>query len=113
MKGQRVFTPTFQDLKLSGKLSDKNGNLLKLDLSLNGEYIIELFSFPAPPQRSSGPEATGLRHLAFEVDNLDNAIEILMKSNIIAEEIRIDETTNKHFTFISDPDNLPIELYEK
>ena len=85
----------------------------KLDLSLNGEYIIELFSFPAPPQRLSRPEATGLRHLAFEVDNLGNAIELLKKSNIIVEQTRIDETTNKHFTFISDPDNLPIELYEK
>ena len=85
----------------------------KLDLALNEEYIIELFSFPAPPQRPSGPEATGLRHLAFEVDNLDNAIELLKKSNIIAEQIRTDETTNKRFTFIADPDNLPIELYEK
>jgi glyoxylase I family protein len=85
----------------------------KLDLALNEEYIIELFSFPAPPQRPSVPEATGLRHLAFEVDNLDNAIELLKKSNIIAEQIRTDETTNKRFTFIADPDNLPIELYEK
>ena len=85
----------------------------KLDLSLNGEYIIELFSFPAPPQRLSRPEATGLRHLAFEVDNLGNTIALLKKSNIIVEQTRIDETTNKHFTFISDPDNLPIELYEK
>ncbi len=85
----------------------------KLDLSLNGEYVIELFSFPAPPQRPSGPEATGLRHLAFEVDNLDIAIEILKKSNIITEPIRIDGTTTKRFTFFSDPDNLPIELYEK
>ena len=85
----------------------------KLDLSLNGEYIIELFSFPAPPQRLSRPEATGLRHLAFEVDNLDNAIEILKKRKIISEPIRIDEMTNKRFTFIADPDNLPIEFYEK
>ena len=85
----------------------------KLDLSLNGEYIIELFSFPAPPQRPSRPEATGLRHLAFEVDNLDNAIEQLKKSNIIAEPVRVDETTNKRFTFFADPDDLPIELYEK
>ncbi|MEP6596889.1 MAG: VOC family protein [Ginsengibacter sp.] len=85
----------------------------KLDLSLNGEYIIELFSFPAPPQRSSRPEAAGLRHLAFEVDNLNIVIETLRKSNIIAEQIRIDETTNKRFTFIADPDDLPIEFYEK
>lgn len=85
----------------------------KLDLSLNGEYILELFSFANPPQRVSGPEATGLRHLAFEVDRLDYAIELLEKRNVTAEPIRIDETTNKRFTFIADPDNLPIELYEK
>jgi glyoxylase I family protein len=85
----------------------------KLDLSLNGEYIIELFSFPIPPQRLSGPEATGLRHLAFEVDNLNDVIETLKRKNIVAEQIRVDEMTNKRFTFIADPDNLPIELYEK
>ena len=85
----------------------------KLDLSLKGEYIVELFSFPNPPQRPSRPEAAGLRHLAFEVDNLDDVIESLKKSTIRAEPIRIDETTNKRFTFIADPDNLPIELYEK
>ena len=55
----------------------------KLDLSLNGEYVIELFSFPDPPQRLSRPEATGLRHIAFEVDNLAAVIEKLLESNII------------------------------
>lgn len=85
----------------------------KLDLALNGEYIIELFSFPDPPKRLSRPEATGLRHLAFEVDNLDTTVEGLTKMNIIAEPIRIDEITQKAFTFIFDPDNLPIELYQK
>lgn len=85
----------------------------KLDLSLDGEYVIELFSFPSPPQRVSHPEAAGLRHIAFETDNLDQTIESLRKYNIQAEPIRIDETTNKRFTFIFDPDNLPIELYEK
>jgi glyoxylase I family protein len=85
----------------------------KLDLSLNGEYVIELFSFPDPPQRISRPEATGLRHIAFEVDDISIVVEALKKSNIIAEPIRIDEITGKHFTFIFDPDNLPVELYEK
>jgi glyoxylase I family protein len=85
----------------------------KLDLALNGEYIIELFSFPDPPKRLSRPEATGLRHLAFEVDNLDSTIETLTKMGVIAEPIRIDEITQKAFTFIFDPDNLPIELYQK
>ena len=85
----------------------------KLDLSLNGEYVIELFSFPDPPQRLSRPEATGLRHIAFEVDDIDVVVEKLKKSNIIAEPIRTDEFTGKRFTFIFDPDNLPVELYER
>ena len=84
----------------------------KLDLSLNGEYVIELFSFPNPPKRISRPEATGLRHIAFEVDDINAVVEKLSECNIIAESIRIDEITSKRFTFIFDPDNLPIELYE-
>ncbi len=84
----------------------------KLDLALNEEYIIELFSFPDPPQRPSRPEATGLRHIAFSVQNLDALIQILNEKNITAEPIRIDEYTQKRFTFISDPDGLPIEFYE-
>ena len=85
----------------------------KLDLALNGEYIIELFSFPDTPKRLSRPEATGLRHLAFEVDHLDSTIQTLTKMGVIAEPIRTDEITQKAFTFIFDPDNLPIELYQK
>ena len=83
----------------------------KLDLSLNGNYCIELFSFPNPPERVSQPEACGLRHLAFEVDNIESAIEMLSKHNIKSEPIRIDEFTQKSFTFFEDPDQLPIELY--
>lgn len=84
----------------------------KLDLSLNGNYCIELFSFPNPPKRVSQPEACGLRHLAFEVDHIESAIKILSKKNIKTEPIRIDEFTQKRFTFFEDPDQLPIELYE-
>ncbi len=85
----------------------------KLDLALNGVYIIELFSFPNPPKRTSRPEAAGLRHLAFEVDNLDEVISYLTKQSIEVEPVRIDEITNKRFTFIADPDDLPIEFCEK
>jgi glyoxylase I family protein len=84
----------------------------KLDLSLNGHYIIELFSFPDPPNRTSNPEATGLRHLAFETDDLEGVISHLENHHIKVEPVRTDEMTNKRFTFISDPDNLPIEFYE-
>jgi glyoxylase I family protein len=84
----------------------------KLDLSLNGRYLIELFSFPNPPNRLSRPEATGLRHIAFGVSNIEEACIYLKENQIITEGIRIDEYTGRKFTFFSDPDNLPIEFYE-
>ncbi len=84
----------------------------KLDLAVNGTYIIELFSFPNPPARPSGPEACGLRHLAFSVDNIDTAIEHLKSKGVPCEPIRVDTLTNKRFTFFADPDGLPLELYE-
>ena len=84
----------------------------KLDLKL-GESQIELFSFPNSPKRPSYPEACGLRHLAFEVDDREEAVKELKGKNIQVEEIRIDEYTEKKFTFFNDPDGLPLELYEK
>lgn len=84
----------------------------KLDLALNDNYVIELFSFPNPPKRVSRPEASGLRHLAFAVDNLEVIINHLNQNQIISEPIRLDEFTGKRFTFIADPDDLPIEFYE-
>ncbi|WP_445509058.1 SMU1112c/YaeR family gloxylase I-like metalloprotein [Rossellomorea marisflavi] len=84
----------------------------KLDLALNGAYIIELFSFPDAPERPSYPEARGLRHLAFEVMNIKNAVDELRHYGIEVEEIRTDPYTSRRFTFFSDPDGLPLELYE-
>jgi glyoxylase I family protein len=84
----------------------------KLDLALNGVYTIELFSFPNSPKRLSQPEATGLRHLAFSVDDIELVIKELSMHHIATEPIRVDEFTGKKFTFLSDPDGLPIELYE-
>jgi glyoxylase I family protein len=84
----------------------------KLDLALGEQYIIELFSFPNPPARPSRPEACGLRHLAFQVKNIEETVCQLATVNIDSEPIRIDEFTGKKFTFIADPDDLPIEFYE-
>ena len=84
----------------------------KLDLSLNGQYLIELFSFPNPPARQTRPEATGLRHISFGVTDINKSIEFLNSNNVITEPVRTDEFTNKKFIFFSDPDNLPIEIYE-
>jgi glyoxylase I family protein len=73
---------------------------------------IELFSFPNPPRRPSYPEACGLRHLAFAVDDLEQAVADLRSHEVSVEDIRIDEYVGKKFTFFADPDGLPLELYE-
>ncbi|MEM1500166.1 SMU1112c/YaeR family gloxylase I-like metalloprotein [Bacillus velezensis] len=84
----------------------------KLDLALDGEYAIELFSFPDPPERPTRPEAAGLRHLAFTVNDLEAAVRELKEKGVGTEPIRTDPLTGKRFTFFFDPDKLPLELYE-
>lgn len=84
----------------------------KLDLALADGSQIELFSFPNRPPRPSYPEALGLRHLAFSVDDIEQAIEKLMQHNVSVEPIRVDEYTQKRYTFFNDPDDLPLEIYE-
>jgi glyoxylase I family protein len=84
----------------------------KLDLELPGGVQIELFSFPHPPDRSSFPEACGLRHLAFSVADVADAVSELTRRGIGVEPLRVDELTGKIFTFFADPDGLPLELYQ-
>lgn len=86
-------------------------NSYKLDLKI-GNSEIELFSMPNAPKRPSYPEACGLRHLAFKVNNIEEIIQELNKNGISTEPIRIDEYTGKKLTFFSDPDGLPLELHE-
>lgn len=99
--------------KIEREVNREERESYKLDLSLNGQYCIELFSFPNPPARPSRPESTGLRHIAFEVTDIEKSISFLKSKNIIPEPIRVDEFTGKRFTFFADPDELPIELYER
>jgi glyoxylase I family protein len=110
-RSKKFYTEVLQ-LTVVRELYRNERESYKLDLALNGDYIIELFSFPSPPPRPSRPEAQGLRHLAFAVDDIEKVIKHLQQHNIEAEPIRIDEFTNKRFTFIADPDGLPIEFYE-
>ena len=72
----------------------------KLDLIIGNDYQIELFSFPNPPKRVDSPEASGLRHLAFEVDSIEKVVEYLNSKNIITEPIRIDDITGKNLLFL-------------
>ena len=84
----------------------------KLDLGIENQYVIELFSFPDPPKRPSRPESCGLRHLAFAVENVEEKRAKLVSKGLICEEIRVDEFTDKKFFFTQDPDDLPLEFYE-
>lgn len=84
----------------------------KLDLALPDGGQIELFSFPGAPPRPSYPEAQGLRHLAFAVQDVQAWAEHLQSRGVAVEAIRVDEYTGRRFTFFADPDGLPLELYE-
>ena len=100
--GLRVLAENFREARQSWKL----------DLALPDGGQIELFSFPAPPPRPSRPEAQGLRHLAFRVEDVAGWKARLEAAGIAVEPIRVDEYTGRRFTFFADPDCLPLELYE-
>ncbi len=87
-------------------------NSYKLDLAINGIYQIELFSFPEYKERASFPEAKGLRHLAFAVENIEEAVDELRLKKVDVQDIRADDLTNKRFCFFNDPNGQPLELYE-
>ncbi len=84
----------------------------KLDLAIAGRYQVELFSFPDFRERGSYPEAKGLRHLAFAVDNVEAAAAELQSKGVAVEPVRVDELTKKKFVFFTDPNGQPLELYE-
>jgi glyoxylase I family protein len=111
-RSKRFYTEVL-GLKIVREVYREERRSYKLDLEVNGLYQIELFSFPEPAPRPSRPEAAGLRHLAFEVDSLEEAIFHIKEYNVEVEPIRIDEFTSKRFTFFADPDGLPLELYER
>ena len=85
----------------------------KLDLSINGHYQVELFSFPDYRERASFPEAKGLRHLAFTVEDIESSAKELQEKGVKVESVRIDELTGKKFIFFYDPNGQPLELYEE
>ncbi|MES2567044.1 MAG: VOC family protein [Bacteroidota bacterium] len=108
----KLFYTSVLGFEIIGEVYRTEKQSYKCDLSLNGDYLIELFSFPDPKPRPTQPEAMGLRHIAFSVYNINEAIKELQKKQIIVETFRVDKHSGKRFTFFRDPDDLPIELYE-
>ena len=111
-KSRRFYTDVLGLDVLAENYRESRGGY-KTDLALNGQYVVELFSFPDPPRRVSDPEAAGLRHLAFQVPDIDAAVAELDSKGVAHEDIRIDGFTGKRFPFFADPDGLPIEFYEE
>jgi glyoxylase I family protein len=111
LKSKKFYTETL-GLKVLAEHYRKERDSYKLDLAIEDHYVIELFSFPNPPARVSRPEACGLRHLAFVVSDIESAVNDLNSKGVVTEAVRVDEYTGKKFTFFSDPDGLPLELYE-
>ena len=110
-------TPRFYSetlgLEVIREVHRRDRDSFKLDLRLPDGTQVELFSFPDPPARPSYPEACGLRHLAFEVRDIEEAVRELEEKGVAVEPVRIDEHTGRRFTFFADPDGLPLELYER
>jgi glyoxylase I family protein len=108
----KKFYTNILGFKVLNEVFREERNSYKLDLMINDTYQIELFSFPNPPMRPTKPEAVGLRHLAFDVPNIAEAVDELTQKGVIPEPVRVDPHTGKKFTFFQDPDGLPLELYE-
>ena len=77
-----------------------------------GDTVLELFIKPNYPERVNNPEAKGLRHLAFHVEDIEPAVAWLNSLGIETEPVRVDKVNGGRFTFFKDPDGLPLELHE-
>ncbi len=108
----KAFYTEVLGLKILGEYYREARDSYKLDLAIDDTYVIELFSFPDPPKRLTYPEATGLRHVAFLVDDVEKAVTELAKKGVRVTDVNIDEYTGKKMAFFFDPDDLPLELYE-
>lgn len=110
-KSKKFYTEIL-GFKILNETYRKERDSYKLDLAINESTQIELFSFPNPPDRLTHPEAQGLRHIAFSIDDIDLVVKELSDAGVVTESIRTDDVTGKRFTFFADPDGLPIEIYE-
>ena len=77
-----------------------------------GDTTLELFIKPDYPERVTNPEAKGLRHLAFHVEDIEPVVRWLNGLGIETEPVREDKVNGGRFTFFRDPDGLPLEIHE-
>jgi glyoxylase I family protein len=111
-KRSKTFYTDVLGFKILAETYREERQSYKLDLTINGQYQVELFSFPEFKERASFPEQKGLRHLAFAVENIEASVAELVSKGVDVQGIRVDELTNKKFCFFYDPNGQPLELYE-
>ena len=89
----------------------------KNDIILNlkqGNLVLEIFIKEDAPLRPKmpSPEYSGLRHLAFKVEDVEAVLKKFDELDIPHEELRYDDFDNRKMAFFFDPDGLPLEIHE-
>lgn len=112
-----IKTKEFYVDKLGFEVISEYNRPEKNDIILNvrqGNLVLEIFIKEDAPLRPKipNPEHTGLRHLAFKVDNVEAVLKKFDELGIPHEELRYDDFDNKKMAFFFDPDGLPLEIHE-
>ena len=110
-------TKEFYVEKLGFKVISEYNRKNKNDIIINvqqGNLVLEIFiKEDAPPRpKIPNPEHSGLRHLAFKVNDVEAVLEKFDELDIVYEELRYDDFDNRKMAFFFDPDGLPLEIHE-
>ena len=112
-----IKTKEFYVDKLGFEVISEHNRPEKNDIIINvkqGNLVLEIFikkDAPLRPKMSS-PEYSGLRHLAFKVEDVEAVLKKFDELDIPHEELRYDDFDNRKMAFFFDPDGLPLEIHE-
>ena len=110
-------TKEFYVDKLGFEITSEHNRPEKNDIIINvkqGNLVLEIFIKENAPLRPKmpNPEYSGLRHLAFKVEDVEAVLKKFDELDISHEELRYDDFDNKKMAFFFDPDGLPLEIHE-
>ena len=112
-----IKTKEFYVDKLGFEVISEHNRPEKNDIIINvkqGNLVLEIFIKENAPLRPKmpNPEYSGLRHLAFKVEDIEAVLKKFDELDIPHEELRYDDFDNKKMAFFFDPDGLPLEIHE-
>lgn len=110
-------THDFYVNKLGFEQLDEHSRPEKKDILFNirkGNLVLEIFIKEDAPLRPAipNPEHTGLRHVAFRVDSVEECLAQFDQLGISHQGLRRDDFDGKKMAFFFDPDGLPLEIHE-